>query len=341
METALVTTSPADLWLAATGEELTKELTVIPADMAADLVARFVPFAQQANELAAEAHGLEVTDEADEAGMAEARRLRLAMKAVRVEADKVRKAEKEYALVVGKAVDWLGRSIRERAELVEARLEQSEKFAERMAEARRVAMAADRTAILAPICDDLTGWDLGAMAPAAFDQLRAGLQAAHDHAERERAEREAAQIAAAAAARAEQERMREENARLQEQLRTERAEQEAEAAKLRAAAVAERAETERLAAELRAREQAEAERIASELRAKQAAEAAEAAAAREAERAAANMDEAQKMRALYRQIEALQIPEVQGVYKTIAANVSTRLRETLEYMAEQMRRATR
>lgn len=308
METALTTTSPTDLWLAATGEELTKELTMIPPDMAADLVARFVPFAQQANELAAEAHGLEVTDEADTAGMAEARRLRLAMKAVRVEADKVRKAEKEYALVVGKAVDWLGRSIRERAEAVEARLEQAEKFAELREAERRAALAAERVAILSPICDDLTGWDLGAMAPAAFDQLRAAMQAAHDQSERERAEQEAARVAAAEAERAERERMREENERL-------RAENVAK--------------------------QAEADRLAAELKAKADAEAAAARAAREADRLAAIADDVEKMRALYRAIEAIQIPDVKGIHATIAANVSGRLRETLEYLAEQMRRVTR
>jgi hypothetical protein len=308
METALTTTAPADLWLAATGEELTKELTVIPPDMAADLVARFVPFAQQANELAAEAHGLEVTDEADTAGMAEARRLRLAMKAVRVEADKVRKAEKEYALVVGKAVDWLGRSIRERAEVVEARLEASEKFAERMEAERRAALAAERTEILALICDDVTGFDLAGMTADAFDRLRAGLQAAHDQAERERAEAEAARVAAAEAERIERERMREENEKLKAVVDLQRA---------------------------------EAERLAAELKAKQNAELAAASAARDAERAAANADDVEKMRTLYRQIEMIQIPEVSGVYVTIGANVSGRLRETLEYLAEQMRRATR
>lgn len=301
METALTTTAPADLWLAATGEELTKELTVIPPDMAADLVARFVPFAQQANELAAEAHGLEVTDEADTAGMAEARRLRLAMKAVRVEADKVRKAEKEYALVVGKAVDWLGRSIRERAETVEARLEASEKFVERMEAERRAALAAERTEILRPICDDVTGFDLAGMTADAFDRLRAGLQAAHDQAERERAEAEAARVATAEAERAEREQMREENERLK----------------------------------------ADAARLAAELLARQDAEATAARAVHEAERAAANADDVEKMRVLCQQIQAIQIPEVKGVHATIAANVSGRLRETLEYLAEQMRRATR
>lgn len=308
METTLVNISPADLWLAATGEELTKELTVIPADMAADLVARFVPFAQQANELATEAHGLEVTDEADTAGMAEARRLRLAMKAVRVEADKVRKAEKEYALVVGKAVDWLGRSIREHAEAVEARLEASEKFAERMEAERRAALAAERAAILAPICDDLTGWDLGAMAPAAFEQLRTAMQAAHDQAERERAEQEAARVAAAEAERAERERIREEN----ERLRAENAAQQAESA--------------RLAAELRAKQDAEAAAIRS---------------AHEAERAAANADDVEKMRTLYRQIEAIQMPEVAAQYDETLLEVAGRLQSILSYITEQMRRAAR
>lgn len=332
METALVTTtpgdapSPTDLWLAATGEELTKELAVIPADMAADLVARFVPFAQQANELAAEAHGIEVTDEADTAGMAEARRLRLAMKAVRVEADKVRKAEKEYALVVGKAVDWLGRSIRERAETVEARLEASEKFAERMEAERRAALAAERTAILAPICDDLTGWDLGAMAPAAFEQLRTAMQAAHDQAERERAEQEAARVAAAEADRINRELMREEN----ERLRVENERQRVEAA-------AQQAETERLAAELRAREQAEAARLAAELRAKQDAEAAAIRAAHEAERAASNADDVEKMRTLYRQIEAIQVPEVGEKYESLAEVINSRLETLLSFIAETMR----
>lgn len=327
METALVTTAPADLWLAATGEELTKELTVIPPDMAADLVARFVPFAQQANELAAEAHGLEVTDEGDTAGMAEARRLRLAMKAVRVEADKVRKAEKEYALVVGKAVDWLGRSIRERAEAVEARLEASEKFAERMEAERRAALATERAAILSPICDDLTGWDLGAMAPAAFEQLRAAMQAAHDQAERERAEQEAARVAAAEAARVENERIRAENIRYQQQIESDRIQQEASAAKIRAELEAERAEAARLAAELKAKQEAEAAAIL---------------AAKEAERAAANADDVEKMRALYRAIDSITLPLVSDPdYIDICGGVRERLDDVLAYLAESMQEVTR
>lgn len=255
MDTALTTTAPADLWLAATGEELTKELTVIPPDMAADL-----------NELAAEAHGLEVTDEADTAGMAEARRLRLAI----------------------------------------------------------------RTEILRPICDDVTGFDLAGMTTDAFDRLRAGLQAAHDQAERERAEAEAARIAAAEADRINRDLMREEN----ERLRVENERQRAEAA-------AQQAETERLATELRAREHAEANRLAAELRAKQDAEAAAARAAREAERLAASADDVEKMRALYQAIQAIHVPELSGVYAAIAANVATRLGDTRAYITEQMRRATR
>jgi hypothetical protein len=316
METTLTTTGPATAWLEATGEAISPELLKIPVQMAGKLVARFVPYAQQVNELATMAHGVTVTDEADTAGMAEARRIRLAMKAVRVEADKTRKEEKEYALVVGKAVDFLGRSIRERAETVEARLEEAEKFAERAEQARREALAAERADILHPICDDLTGWDLGAMAPAAFEQLRAAMQAAHDQAERERAEQEAARVAAAEAARAEQERIRRENEAL-------------------------RAETDRLAAELRARERAENERQAAELRAKQAAEAAAARAEAEAKRAEASAPDVERMRGLYRAIEAIQMPLVSGVYVTITAEVAARLGETLAYLAESMQEQIR
>ena len=308
METTLTTTTPAALWAAATGEDLAKELTQIPQDMAAELIEKFVPFAQQVNEIAAMAADVNVTEEDDAAGMAEARRLRLAMKAVRVEADKVRKAEKEYALVVGKSVDWLGRSIRERAELVEARLEASEKYAERMEEARRAAVAAERTALLLPYVDDVSQFDLFGMTEAAFNKTLSAMKAAHEAAQKAEAEAAAERARVAEEQRAEQERIRQEN--------------------------------ERLRADLAARK-AEADRAFAELRAKADAEEAAARAAREAERAAANADDVEKMRALYRQIDAIQMPEVAGVYASIAAQVAERLGHTLVYMAEQMRRASR
>jgi hypothetical protein len=301
METTLTTTGPATAWLEATGEAISPELLKIPVQMAGKLVARFVPYAQQVNELATMAHGVTVTDEADTAGMAEARRIRLAMKAVRVEADKTRKEEKEYALVVGKAVDFLGRSIRERAEVVEARLEEAEKFAERAEAARRETLAAERADLLRPICDDLTGWDLAGMTPEAFERLRGGLQAAHDAAEQRAHEQRMLDAEIAMERQREQERIRSENEAL-------------------------RAETARLAAELKAKADAEA--------------AAEGA-ARDAERAAARADDVEKMRGLYRAIEAIQMPEVSGVYAAITAQVAARLGDTLAHITEQVRRAAR
>ena len=308
MENTLTTTTPADLWIAATGEEPAPELSKIPADMASDLIERFVPFAQQVNEIASEAHGIEVTDENDAAGMAEARRLRLAMKAVRVEADKVRKTEKEYALVVGKAVDFLGRSIRERAELVEARLEQSEKFAEIKAAERAEALRVARVELLLPYVDDVSQFDLAGMTEQAFETLLSAMKTNHEAALKAEQEAEAARVAAAEAERAEQERIRAEN----EALRKANAEK-----------------------------QAEADRLAAELKAKQDTEAEQARAAAEQEAAAQAAPDIDKIRALYRQIEAIQMPEVMGVYAAITAQVAARLNDTLAYMAEQMRRAAR
>lgn len=315
METAIVTTNPVELWIQVTAEEPIRELSQIPEQMAAGLVSKFLPYAQQVGELAAMAHGIEVTDEADTAGMAEARRLRLAMKAVRVETDKLRKSEKEYALVVGKAVDGLGRVIRERAEVVEARLEEAEKFAERMEAKRREALAAERADILRPICDDVSGFDLAGMTPEAFERLRGGLQAAHDQAEQRAHEQRMLEAEIAMERQREQERIRAENEAL-------------------------RAENERQRAEVAA-QQAEAARLAAELKAKADAEAAAARAAREAERAAAIADDVEKMRALYRQIEAIKMPEVAPEYDETLLEVAGRLQMILAYIAEQMRRTSR
>ena len=189
-ETAIQPATPADAWLQLTGEEPIRELTQIPAPMAAELLELFAPYIQQVRQYAIMAREINVTDENDTAGMAEARRLRLALVKVRTAAEKEREEQKRGFTVAGRVIDWLGnKNVRDEAQRAEDHLKAQETFAERMEAERRQAIAAARLEILRPIADDLTGIDLAEMTDEAFERLRAGFQAAHDAAEAQEAER--------------------------------------------------------------------------------------------------------------------------------------------------------
>lgn len=213
--TELTAVDPIERWVAITGEEPIRELSQVPPAMVAELIAVFAPHAQAVRQLAAMAKGVCVTDENDAAGMAEARRLRLAIRKVRLAAEDDRKEQKAWAVIAGRVVDWLANgNVRDLAVRLETKLEADEKFAERMEEERRQKVAMERFEILRPIADDLTGIDLVGMTDEQFERLRAGFQAAHDAAEAQRvaAEQERQSEAARVAA------IEEENARLRAQV---------------------------------------------------------------------------------------------------------------------------
>lgn len=299
------------------------------------LIDRFTPFYDDVEKLVAESASIHVTDATQVTEMKAAYALRRKIATLRVDAEKVRKEEKQAYLLMGKAIDGMNRQIVELAEPAEARLMEMEKFAERSEAARKEERRKGRAAALFPYGVDTSAFDLGGMPDGAWAQLLDGSRLAWEK------KQEDARIAAEAEAKrkaeeaAERKRLAEENARLAAEnaakdaaARAERERVEAERRAAEAQAKAERdaieakARAEREAAEAVARkaqeeanrklaaERAERERLEKIERDRQAAEAAKKAADEHAARVASAAPDAQKVRAYIDAVFAAPVPEL-------------------------------
>ena len=115
METTEITVH--DKWaVLMQGEELPATFSQLPEDKAVALMKQFLPYMEAIVQLEEEFRGLSVDSEDDEASMKKAKSARLAFKRTRTGAEKVRKEEKQWATIVGKSIDFLGRTIRTRCE---------------------------------------------------------------------------------------------------------------------------------------------------------------------------------------------------------------------------------
>ncbi|CAB4156242.1 hypothetical protein UFOVP673_47, partial [uncultured Caudovirales phage] len=229
-----------------------------------------------------------VTSLDQKAEMKLARTIRLELKNIRVAAEKERVKLKANALLMGKAIDGVNNLLLAAIVPLEKHLEEQEQYGERLAEAERLRIKAEREALLAPF--------LGEGQPVASLEIMSAEQwdgyfsdAKLLHAAKIEAARkaEAERIAKEQAEAAERERLRIEN----ERLRAEALEREA------------KAKAEREAAEKAQREAAEVarkEREAIEAKAKAELEAAE----KEINRIKAESDKAAKLEAERQAYEA-------------------------------------
>jgi len=280
-----------------------------------------------------------VKDADDRKGMQEAREVRLALRNVRVAAEKTRKAMKEESLRTGKAIDGLYNLLAYAVEPLEAQLAEKEEFAVRENARRMQALRDSRSAMLAGL-EYSAHVDLATLTE---EQFQGMLQDAKDLRElklKREAEAEAARIAAEKAEAEERERIRLENEKLkaeaaarEAQMKAEREKAEAERKAAEEKARKERAEIEAKArAEAAAREAAEKEarmlreaedrrRLteAEELRAKQAAE--KAAAAK-----AARAPDRQKFMDFAATVRTMQTPEAKTEEgKIVAADIAAKV----------------
>jgi hypothetical protein len=218
----------------------------------------FLPFFDKAKGWNEKARTLVVTDISQTREMKMAREARLALREIRINADKTRKALKEDSLRYGKAVQGVYNVIDYLITPTEKYLEEQEKFAEIQAEKKRAELRAQREELLRPYVEFVPyAVDLGNMTEDAWQKLIEGarlqMQAkieADRKAEAERIERERKEAE-------ERERVRLEN----ERLKAEAIEKEKQLAELKAKAEAEeRAKKEtdaKSAAELKAKQEAE------------------------------------------------------------------------------------
>lgn len=286
----------------------------------------FAAYFQQADEWRKKALAITVNDAGDKKSMQEARVVRLALKDIRVSAEKRRKALKEDSLRYGRAIDGCYNMLAHAIAPLERHLQDQEDYAARI-EAERIAKLKDeRLAALAPYNYQFAG-DITAMTD---EQFAGVLKDAEDlaalKAKRER-EAEEARIKAEQEAAAERERVRLENERLKAEAAAREAEMKAERERVEAErkAAEEVARKEREAIEAKARAEAAArakaeKELADRLAKEEAAKKAEAAARKKA----ANAPDKTKILALAAAVRAIPLPVIgTNDGKAVLADVAT------------------
>jgi hypothetical protein len=104
----------------------------LPPSMLSNIRDGFQDAFNQAESWREKALAIKVTSLADKDAMKQAREMRLALKNIRVDAEKRRKALKEDALVMGRAIDGVNNLLLAAIQPLERHLEEQEKFAERV-----------------------------------------------------------------------------------------------------------------------------------------------------------------------------------------------------------------
>jgi hypothetical protein len=245
----------------------------LPSEVGNELGWAYQPHFAALTTLQEEMHGVVALSPTD------ARKFRLALKAIRVASDKTRESLKADILVKGRIIDRINTVLVEHLVPVEKTMREIEEAEAKREVARLEAVKAERTAKLKPYTDPSL-YNLGAIAEGDFERLLADVVAAHEarqvaaaKAEAERIAREQAAAAERARRDAEREaeivRLREENRQRAIQAEAERVErlqqeavQAAERKRLADIALAEKREADAIAA--KAQEQARADRVARE-----------------------------------------------------------------------------
>lgn len=300
----------------------------------------FEGYFQQADEWRTKALAIQITRPDQVREMRLARETRLALREIRINAEKARKRLKEDSLRKGKAIDGIYNMLEFAVAPLEKHLQEQEQFIERMEQERKAKLKAEREEKLAPFGVDVTLYQLGEIDEATFTQLLetnqlafAARQEAAKKAEAERIERERIEAEERAKreaeAAAERERLRTEN----ERLAREKAEAEAKARAEREAAekarreAEEKARQEREAAEAQARAEREArEKVEAELRARQEAERKAKEEAEAKARAAAQAPDREKLAAFAEAVRNLPVPTLDS---ETGEAITTLIREQL------------
>jgi hypothetical protein len=244
----------------------------VSTEVAQNLQASFAPMFSGARDIISRSKAIVVTDPSQKLETKLAREYRLALKTLRIDGDKTRKALKEESLRRGKAIDGFFNILLDIIAPEEARLEEQEKFVERKEAERKAAMKLERESALKPYGIDTSFFSLGEMPDESFAQLLENTRVAHEaklaaarKAEEERIARENAELKERERVRLENERLKKEAAEREEAAKIERERHAKEKADAEAAALAERQRVEaeqRAAAEKARLEREEIERKA-------------------------------------------------------------------------------
>jgi len=322
----------------------------------------FGQFYQRADDLRAKVASIVVTSPEDKEQIKAAREYRLALKNIRVGADKTRKAMKEDSLRLGRAIDGAYNMLEHAIKPLETYLEDQEKIADRLEAERLQNLRETRLAALKEADPDhIPTGDVAAFFDDQFEKILGDVRdlrklriERQQREEQERIERERKDAE-------ERERIRQENERLKaeaaareaemqaerERVAKERAEADAKAAAERRAieeqARKEREEAETKAkAEAAARAKAEAEarelREANERREREAKEAAEKAEADRlaAEKKATRAPDKAKLRGFAASVRAMVVPETATEDgKRVASEIAAKVQNFANWIVTQ------
>jgi hypothetical protein len=271
---------------------------------------RFLPFYEQVQGWKNKAEQLVVTDVSQTAEMKMAREARLALREIRISADKMRKELKEDSLRYGKAVQGVYNLIEYMIVPIEKHLEQQEKFKEIQDAKRKEQLRQQRMQTLEPYREFVPVYiDLANMTDEDFDKTLNGAillfkdkQEAEKRVEEQRLAKEKAEAEERERIKLENQRLKAEQEAMQQKMAEERAKLEEERRELEKKAEIEKQE---IAAALREKAKLEAE-----IRAKQEAEEKALAAERKAKRDAEKAPDKEKLAAFAKTIENIELPNV-------------------------------
>lgn len=286
------------------------------------LASRFSIFMDKMADIQAEAKAIVITDVSQTKEMKKARELRLVLKDMRVESEKVRKNLKEDSLRRGKVIDALATIVKNTISPVEDYLELQEKYAENLEKQRIDRQNADRLEKLSKYADPVL-YNYKDMSDETFESLLVQVETAYnakieaekkaevERIEKERLEKEEAERNKAELARmkAEEEERKNKAAKEEEAKRKAEAERKAKEEEMERKYQAElqKEREAREAIEKQQREKEEAERKAKEEADRKAAE--EKRQAEEAERQKALAPEKDKLFAYAEAIKAIESPQ--------------------------------
>lgn len=328
-------------------DALALALTGLEPSSAVTLRSAFESMFAQAEEWTARAKGIVVTDLSQTREMKFARESRLALKEIRVNAEKTRKRLKEDSLRQGKAIDGMANVLKALVEPIEAHLLEQEQFAERVEAAEKEALRKARSAAIVAYGEDPTVYaNLGETSEEAWASILENARAAHEakaeaarraeavRIEAERIAAEKREVERQLAIKAEAERAERERAQAAENARLRREADEREAA----AAEERRVANEALAVARAARERAEAEAAAAKAAEAERTAAEEARLAREeAERAhAAAAPDREKLAAFAAHVRGLTLP---ALTSPKGAAVLAKLGKNIESLAAWIEKA--
>jgi len=205
------------------------------------LIERFTPFLNQAKEWKEKAESLVITDINQTREMKMAREARLALREIRINADKVRKELKEDSLNYGRAVQGVYNVIEAAILPIESHLENQEKFKELYELEKREKLRIEREIIIKDVREYIiSNLNLGIISEEDFQKIYKGAILQKQDAEEAAMKAEADRIAKEKAEAEERERLQIENERLRIEAIEKENERKAELKRLEAKMQAER-----------------------------------------------------------------------------------------------------